>query len=113
MAAEITVFATPLYWYGMSGQMKLFVDRWSHASRDKRFDFKGAMAGKKALAVIVGGNDAHIKALPLVQQFQYIFDFMHMEFSGYVIGHGGKPGEVLQDQRALGEADSLRRLLAE
>lgn len=26
---DIIVFATPLYWFGMSGQMKTFFDRWS------------------------------------------------------------------------------------
>jgi len=113
LAHDIIIFATPLYWYGMSGQMKLFVDRWSQSLRDTRYDFKNGMAGKKAIAVIAGGDNPRIKALPLVQQFQYIFTFMGMEFAGYVLGKGGKPGEVLQDERALGEADQLRRLLCE
>jgi multimeric flavodoxin WrbA len=113
MAADAVVFATPLYWYGMSGQMKLFVDRWSQSLRDKRIAFKQAMAGKRVYVVIVGGDNPRFKALPLVQQFQYIFGFMGMEFGGYVIGEGSRPGEILADQRALREADSLRRQLAQ
>lgn len=112
LSHDVIVFATPLYWYGMSGQMKLFVDRWSQSLRDRRIDFKNGMAGKKAYAVIVGGDGVRVKALPLVQQFQYIFDFMKMEFAGYVIGKGGQPGEVLNDERALADADALRRELA-
>jgi len=106
---DIIIFATPLYWYGMSGQMKLFVDRWSQSLRDSRIDFKNGMAGKKAYVVIAGGDNPRIKGLPLVQQFQYIFGFMGMEFAGYLLGKGGQPGEVLQDDRALADADILRR----
>ncbi|HWI53448.1 MAG TPA: flavodoxin family protein [Symbiobacteriaceae bacterium] len=109
LAHDIIIFATPLYWYGMSGQMKLFVDRWSQSLRDKRIEFKNGMAGKKAYVVITGGDNPRIKGLPLVQQFQYIFGFMGMEFAGYLLGKGGQPGEVLQDERVLAEANLLRR----
>jgi multimeric flavodoxin WrbA len=111
MAHDLLIFATPIYWYGMSGQMKLFVDRWSQSLREKRLDFKASMAAKRAYAVLAGGDAPRIKGLPLVQQFHYIFDFMGMEFAGYVIGEGNKPGEVLQDGRALDEAGRLNALL--
>lgn len=111
LSHDAIIFATPLYWYGMSGQMKTFVDRWSQSLRTPQYDFKNGMAGKKAYVVIAGGDNPRIKGLPLVQQFQYIFGFMGMEFAGYVLGKGGKPGEVLQDERALEDASHLRRLL--
>lgn len=109
LAHDVIVFATPLYWYGMSAQMKLFIDRWSHSLRDKRYEFKAGMAGKKAYVVIAGGDNPRIKGLPLVQQFNYICDFMGMEFAGYVLGKGGKPREVLNDERALQDAEQVRR----
>src|SRR5579875_1815163 len=28
---DTLVFSTPVYWYGMSGQMKNFIDRWSQS----------------------------------------------------------------------------------
>lgn len=111
LAHDLLVFATPIYWYGMSGQMKLFVDRWSQSLREKRYDFKGSLAAKQAYVVLAGGDEPRIKGLPLVQQFHYIFDFVKMRFAGYVIGEGNKPGEVLQDGRALDEAGRLNALL--
>jgi multimeric flavodoxin WrbA len=111
LAHDVLVFATPLYWYGMSGPMKLFVDRWSQSLRDKRYDFKAALRQKRAFVVITGGDNPRIKGLPLVHQFAYIFDFVGMDFAGHVIGEGNKPGDVLLDQRALGEVDSLRARL--
>ena len=37
---DTIIFATPLYWYGMSGHMKNFVDRWSQSLRDTSLHFK-------------------------------------------------------------------------
>jgi multimeric flavodoxin WrbA len=101
---EVLVFATPIYWYGMSGQMKLFVDRWSQSLRDARFSFKDEMKMKKAFVAICGGDDPYIKGLPLIQQFQYIFEFVGLEYIGYIIGKGNAPGDVLSDERAMNDA---------
>jgi multimeric flavodoxin WrbA len=110
---DILLFATPLYWYGMSGRMKNFVDRWSQSLRDKQMDFKGEMAKKQAFVLIVGGDRIHIKALPLVQQFQYIFDFMNMPMIGYLIGQGTKPEEVKDDRRAIENAATWNNKIKE
>jgi multimeric flavodoxin WrbA len=112
-AHDVLIFSTPLYWYGMSGPMKNFVDRWSQSLRDKRFDFKSAMRQKQAYVVVVGGDQPRIKGLPLIQQFQYIFDFMQMEFGGFIIGEGNRPGDIMHDQRALVEADVMNQRLKE
>lgn len=102
---DILIFATPIYWYGMSGQMKLFVDRWSQSLRDPRFSFKEEMKAKKAFVVLCGGDEPYVKGLPLLQQFQYIFQFFGTEWLGYVIGKGNAPREVLNDQQAVQQAN--------
>lgn len=111
LAHDVLIFTTPLYWYGMSGPMKNFVDHFSHALRDPRFNFREGMKTKEAYALIAGGDEARRKGLPLVQQFGYIFDFLGMRYGGYILGQGSKPGEVLQDQRALQEAAWLHQSL--
>jgi multimeric flavodoxin WrbA len=111
LAHDRLVFATPLYWYGMTGLMKDYFDRWSQVMRDRRYAFKDAMAKKEAYAVITGGDSARIKGLPLVQQFHYICDFVGMPLKGYLIGQGSKPGDVLRDQRALAEAAAMNQQL--
>lgn len=111
---DILIFSTPIYWYSMSGTMKNFIDRWSQMLRDPKYpDFKSKMASKKAFVIAVGGDDPYIKGLPMIQQFQYIFDFMGIEFAGYILGNGNKPGEVLQDKVALFAANQLRNKLTE
>lgn len=111
LAHDFLLFATPIYWYGMSGYMKNFVDRWSQSLRDKRYAFKEALGQKQAYVIVTGGDQPHIKGLPLIQQFQYIFEFVGMPFAGYIIGEGNKPGDILQDQRALSAAKLLNERL--
>ncbi len=95
-------FVTPVYWFGMSGQMKIFFDRWSQYMKDKRIDFWEAFRGKKAYVIVTGEKpDPKTAALPLIQQFNYIFQYMDMEFVDYVIGKGNKPNDILSDGYAL------------
>lgn len=108
---DTLIFSTPLYWYGMSGLMKNFIDRWTQSLRDPRHDFKEAMREKKAYVIITGGEKVRLKALPLIQQFELIFQFMSMDFKGYVLGYGGKPDGVLHDEQALAHAKQLNEQL--
>lgn len=107
MNHNAVLFVTPLYWYGMSGNLKNFLDRWTQSLRSKEYDFKEAMKGKKVYLVIVGGHAAPFTALPLVQQFQLICQYMEMDFRGYVIGRGSRPVDILEDEDALLAAKQL------
>ncbi len=110
---EIVVFATPIYWYGMSGPMKNFVDRWSQTLRDDKYpDFRKQMADKKGYVIAVGGNQPTVKGLPLILQFQLIFQFFGAKLEGYVIGEGHRPGDILNDHSALAQADALQKELS-
>ena len=108
MNHEILLFATPIYWYSMSGQMKNFIDRWSQTMKTPEYaDFKEQMGTKQAYLVAVGGDSPSIKGLPLVQQFTYIFGFFGLSFEGYLIGKANKPGEIHQDVQTLAAAEKL------
>lgn len=109
---DILIIATPVYWYSMSGTMKNFVDRWSQTLRDPNFpDFRKKLSGKKAFVIAVGGDQPYLKALPLIQQFQYIFQFFGTSFEGYIIGEASKPGDILQDKVAFSAAAILQNKL--
>lgn len=99
---DTLIFATPIYWYSMSGIMKNFIDRWSQTLRDPKYpDFKTKMMSKKAFVIAVGGDAPYIKGLPMIQQFKHIFDFMGINFAGYILGEGNKPGDIMKDKVAL------------
>lgn len=109
---DILIFSTPIYWYGMSGILKNFIDRWSQTMRDSKYpNFKNRMSDKKAYVVTVGGDEPSLKGLPLIQQFQYIFDFIGIQFEGYIIGRGNRPGDIYQDKEALFAASQILKKL--
>ncbi|NEW06701.1 flavodoxin family protein [Paenibacillus sp. SYP-B3998] len=112
LARDTIVFATPIYWYGLSGILKTFIDRWSQSLNENRAEFKARLSGKKAYVIAVGDDEPQLKGLPLIQQFQYIFDYAHFSFEGYVLGKGNKPDSILEDVAALFAVDEFRRKLS-
>ncbi|MFD2618437.1 flavodoxin family protein [Terrilactibacillus laevilacticus] len=107
---DIIILSTPIYWYGMSGLMKNFIDRWSQSMRDPSLNFKQGMYKKKMYVVTVGGDEPKTKGLPLIMQFQYIFDFVGASFEGYILGKGNKPGDVLEDQETMNQVKFYRQV---
>ena len=107
LQAQTILFVTPLYWFAMSGRLKNFIDRFSQSLRNADYDFKEQIKGKKAYVLVVGGEKAPLTALPLIQQFQLIFQFLGIEFAGYCIGKGVKPQEVLQSAESITAAKFL------
>lgn len=101
---DLLIFATPLYWYTMSGHMKNFIDRWSQFLRSEALDFLPRMKKKQAYLIVTSGDKRKITPLPLVQQFNYICQFTGMEFADYLLGTGNKPGEIIDDLAALAKA---------
>lgn len=109
---DILIFATPIYWFSMSGTMKNFIDRWSQTLKDANYpDFKTIMSSKKAYVIAVGGDTPSLKGLPLIQQFQYIFHFIGTTFDGYILAKGNRPGEIHQDKEAFGSAELMNKKL--
>ncbi len=99
LEADEVLFATPLYWYGMSGYMKTFIDRWSQSMRDTDVNFKERIVGKPGYVITCGGDQIDLKGLPLILQFRHIFEFTGMEFKKYFIGEARKPGDAEKSDR--------------
>ncbi|WP_010648517.1 flavodoxin family protein [Oceanobacillus massiliensis] len=112
LSHDVIVFSTPIYWYSMSGPMKIFIDRWSQILRDPGYThFRDELAKKKVYLIAVGGDTPKVKGLPLVQQFNYICQFYKMSFEGYVIGRASRPNEILENKTALKDASMLIKWL--
>ena len=81
--------------------------------RDEKFpDFKKQLGSKKAYVVAVGGDNPYLKGLPLIQQFNYIFEFMGMSFGGYVLGQARRPGDISDDATAISAAVHLNKKIS-
>jgi multimeric flavodoxin WrbA len=113
--ADAIVFATPIYWYGVSGQLKSYFDRmfcFIAASEPESEMFVNGVIGKR-LGLLISGEETYPGAmLALVHQIQEFARYTHSDFVGYVCGVGNKRGDVLNDpQEPIGAARDLGRTL--
>ncbi|ANK62875.1 flavodoxin family protein [Loigolactobacillus backii] len=106
LTAQVIIFATPIYWYGMSGLMKTFIDRWSESLKLVQ-GFREGMKGKQVYLVLVGGDRPRKKGQLIEQQFRYICEFLQMNFKAVLIGEANRPLEIKNDQAALQLAAQL------
>lgn len=83
------VLGTPVYWYGMTGQMKVFMDRWFDS-----FSHDFPFAGKRLYLLIVGADQPVIKATGIASAVQYSCDWLHMIFQGTGIVTADGPTDV-------------------
>lgn len=113
--ADAIVFATPVYWYGVSGQLKTFFDRmfcFIAASEPDADQFVDGLI-RKRLALVLSSEETYPSAaLGLIQEIQEYARYMHSDFVGVVRGIGNKRGDVLRDPSdPLGAARELGRTL--
>jgi multimeric flavodoxin WrbA len=117
LPADAVVYATPIYWYGVSGQLKTFFDRifcFIAASEPDSELFVKGLVGKR-LALLMSSEETYPGAtLALIHEIQEFSRYTHSDFVGYVCGIGNKRGDVLRDpQNPIGSARELGRTLFE
>lgn len=100
LPADGVVFATPLYWYGMSGQLKTFLDRsfcYYAASHPRSDEYASRMCGKK-YGLLISSEESYPGApLGVIHSVQEFCRYTHSEFTGVVQGIGNKRGDVDTD----------------
>jgi len=70
---DLLIFATPVYWYTMSGTMKIFFDRISDCL--KIYKDTGRKLRSKEMAVISSGSDKELKIgfhMPFIETAKYL-----------------------------------------
>jgi multimeric flavodoxin WrbA len=100
LGAHAIVFATPVYWYGVSGQLKTFFDRLFCFIAASEPDAETFVAGlvRKRLALVISSEETYPgAALALIHELQEYARYTHSELVGVVRGIGNKRGDVLQD----------------
>jgi multimeric flavodoxin WrbA len=117
LPADAIVLATPLYWYGVSGQLKTFFDRMFCFIAASQPDAERFVAGlaEKRLAVLIASEETYPGAvLGLVHQIQEYARYTHSALVGVVRGVGNRRGDVeLDPSDPLAAARELGRTLAD
>jgi multimeric flavodoxin WrbA len=106
-AADLVLVGTPLYWYGPSGQLKLFLDRWSCLLDLAEERFRDRMRGKRAVIVLAQGERGFYEAGPCLQMLDWTFRYLDMPVAGRIIVVGHASGDYVSDpdqRKAVSEA---------
>jgi multimeric flavodoxin WrbA len=109
--ADAWVIASPVYWFSMSAQTKLFFDRCFALLAYK----EGAFAGKRiAIAMSYGDADPfNSGCVNALRTFQDAFRYVGAKMVGMVYGSAEKPGEIKSNQTLMEAAEALGKKLAE
>jgi multimeric flavodoxin WrbA len=98
--ADGVVFCSPIYWYGLSAQMKAFFDRtfcyYAASYPDSARVIEG-MAHKRIGLVLASEEIYPGASLGIIHQIQEFSCYTHSEFIGVVRGIGNSRGEVICD----------------
>lgn len=105
--SDLIVYATPIYWFGPSGQLKLVMDR-SIAFMDKEYNSR--LKGKKVVTLMTCGDENADTFRPSIDMFQKTFDLLGFIHGGSVEVPGcvdGKKIEATFIKKVKGLADTL------
>ncbi len=109
-AADGIVIASPIYWFTVSAQTKLFMDRWYALGGDDGYE----LAGKK-FAVVLAYADADpfsSGAVNALRMFQDAFNYLGAEVVGTVYGSAWKAGEIRKNKALMDAARALGKKIA-
>jgi multimeric flavodoxin WrbA len=107
-AADLLILATPLYWYGPSGQLKLFLDRWSCLLDTQEEAFRARMRGKRSVLLVAQGERGFYEAAPCLQMLEWTLRYLDMQLCARVVAVGHARSDYAADAtqrervRALG-----------
>jgi multimeric flavodoxin WrbA len=77
LESDLWVLATPVYWWGPSAQLKLFIDRWYGPWHNA--DIQRRLVGKRAVLVAAMGDTHKETARHVVGMLSDAFRYMHMD----------------------------------
>ncbi len=100
LPADGVVFCSPVYWYGLSAQMKAFFDRtfcYYAASYPESAGVIERMSRKRIGLVLASEETYPGASLGIVHQIQEYSRYTHSEFVGVVRGVGNSRSEVVRD----------------
>jgi multimeric flavodoxin WrbA len=109
LEADGLVIASPVYWFTVSAQTKLFMDRCYALVAEDGW----ALRGKKVGIVMTYGDDDPFDsgAVNAFRTFQDGFRYVGADIVGFVYGSASEPGEIRKNQHVMDKAYALGQLL--
>lgn len=100
--ADGVILGSPVYYSGISGTMKSFLDRLFYASR-------GRMRHKVGASIAVPRRSGGMPAFDQLNYYFLISEMLVVSSYYWNVIHGGKPGEVLEDTEGISVLKNLAK----
>ena len=109
--ADALIIASPVYWFTMSAQTKIFMDRCIATYNED--PEKSQLHGKKiAIAMTFGDKDAFSSGcVNALRTFQDAYNFVGADIAGMVYGSAEEPGEIAADTELMKDAEAWGKKL--
>jgi multimeric flavodoxin WrbA len=108
-AADALVIASPVYWFTVSAQTKLFMDRCYAMIDADGWSLRGKQVG---IVMVYGDSDAFSSgAVNAFRTFQDGFRYVGAEIVDFVHGSASDPGEIRDNERVMQQAYALGQKL--
>lgn len=108
--ADGWVIASPVYWFTMSAQTKLFMDRCFGLPAYQKDPFRGK---RIAIAMTYGDVDPFTSGcVNALRAFQDAYRYTESPIVGMVYGSAMEPGEIKANEKVMAEAFDLGKMMA-
>lgn len=111
--ADALVYASPIYWFTVSAQLKLFMDRCYSLGGGSDYVGDHALAGKRIGVVLTYGGDDPFDsgAVNAIRTFQDVFNYIPAEIVGLVYGYASDADQIGDSRDVMQRAYELGRKL--
>ncbi len=98
--ADLTIFASPLYFWGLTSQIKSIIDRsWSLVTNYHMPDHKSLIGGKRQALLTTGGGEFDNNAEPVFTAFDRLIKFYKGNKIGELFLGSCKTIETMTDEK--------------
>lgn len=107
--SDVVVIASPVYWFNLTAQSKLCIDRWYAMVATDGFE----LAGKKlALLMVYGDTDLYTSGgINVIYTIESICRYAGMNFAGIAHGTAMDVGDAEKDSTLMDQAFQLGQIL--
>ena len=111
--ADAIVYASPIYWFTITAQLKEFMDRCYALGSNTSTVEEHGLAGKRTGVVLTyGGDDPYDSgAINAIRMFQDAFNYVPSEMVGLVYGYASGIGAVVENKDLMARAYDLGKKL--
>lgn len=104
--ADVIIFASPVYWFNLSGQIKIFIDRLMAVAAPMDENGKRLFASKKlGLVMAYAGDDPFDSGgVNAIRSLQDTCFYTGAAWAGAIYGSAGEPGEIKKNEALLAQA---------